>query len=55
MLTAMLAVKNITGSRYDLWRVNVDEEYQEEGPRITEEDLLHLEQGQPLVPRGKGK
>jgi protoporphyrinogen oxidase len=55
MLTAMLAVKNITGSRYDLWRVNVDEEYQEEGPSITEEDLLHLEQGQPLVPRGKGK
>ncbi|MDA0204044.1 MAG: NAD(P)/FAD-dependent oxidoreductase [Acidobacteria bacterium] len=55
MLTAMLAVKNITGSRYDLWRVNVDEEYQEEGPNITEEDLLHLELGQPLVPRGKGK
>jgi len=55
MLTAMLAVKNITGSRYDLWRVNVDEEYQEEGPSITEEDLLHLELGQPLVPRGKGK
>lgn len=55
MLTAMLAVKNITGSRYDLWRVNVDEEYQEEGPSITEEDLERLEQGQPLVPRGKGK
>ena len=55
MLTAMLAVKNITGSRYDLWRVNVDEEYQEKGPSITEEDLLHLELGQPLVPRGKGK
>ena len=55
MLTAMLAVKNITGSSYDLWRVNVDEEYQEEGAAITEEDLLHLELGQPLVPRGKGK
>jgi protoporphyrinogen oxidase len=55
MLTAMLAVKNITGSRYDLWRVNVDDEYQEEGPSITEEDLVHLELGQPLVPRGKRK
>jgi protoporphyrinogen oxidase len=53
MLTAMLAVKNITGSRYDLWRVNVDEEYQEEGPSITEEDLKRMEQGQPLVPRSK--
>jgi hypothetical protein len=55
MLTAMLAVKNVTGSRYDLWRVNVDEDYQEEGPSITEEDLLHLELGQPLVPRRKGE
>jgi hypothetical protein len=51
----MLAVKNVTGSRYDLWRVNVDEDYQEEGPSITEEDLLHLELGQPLVPRRKGE
>jgi protoporphyrinogen oxidase len=55
MLTAMLAVKNITGSHYDLWRVNVDEEYQEEGPSITEEDLRQMELGQPLVPRGRGK
>src|SRR5690606_19212929 len=55
MLTAMLAVKNITGSRYDLWCVNVDDEYQEEGPSITEEDLERLEQGQPMVPRRKGK
>ncbi len=54
MLTAMLAVKNINGSRYDLWRVNVDDEYQEEGASITEEDLQRLEQSQPFVPRGKG-
>jgi protoporphyrinogen oxidase len=42
MYTAMLAVKNILGGRYDLWRVNADQEYHEEGAR--------LESTQPRVP-----
>jgi protoporphyrinogen oxidase len=51
MLTAILAARNILGSRYDLWRVNVDEEYSEEGGPINEETLRALETTQPLVPR----
>ncbi|MEV4754882.1 NAD(P)/FAD-dependent oxidoreductase [Micromonospora sp. NPDC049559] len=31
MLTAMLAVENITGAEHDLWSVNVEDDYQEEG------------------------
>ena len=50
MLTAMLAARNILGGRYDLWRVNVDEEYHEEGREISLEDLRSLEATQPLVP-----
>jgi protoporphyrinogen oxidase len=30
MMTAMLAVKNLQGGRYNLWNVNTDAEYQEE-------------------------
>ena len=30
MMTAMLAVKNLTGSKYNLWNVNSDAEYHEE-------------------------
>lgn len=39
MFTAMLAVKNIRGGRYNLWQVNADAEYHEE-----------LETTQPRVP-----
>ncbi|MEE6261631.1 NAD(P)/FAD-dependent oxidoreductase [Plantactinospora sonchi] len=31
MLTAMRAVENILGATYDLWAVNVEDDYQEEG------------------------
>jgi len=31
MLTAVLAVRNILGAHYDLWKVNADSEYQENG------------------------
>ena len=30
MLTSMLAVKNILGAHFDLWKVNADQDYQEE-------------------------
>ena len=51
MLTAMLAARNILGGRYDLWQVNVDQEYHEEGREITLDEMKDLEAGQPLVPR----
>lgn len=31
MLTAMLAVENLHGGEHDIWAVNVDEGYHEEG------------------------
>lgn len=31
MMTAMLAVRNLQGEQYDLWKVNTDAEYHEEG------------------------
>lgn len=51
MLTAMLSVKNILGANYDVWEVNIDNEYHEEikeGER-TESSLLGTTQ--PLVPK----
>ena len=30
MMTALLAARNLSGSRFDLWRVNIDAEYHEE-------------------------
>jgi protoporphyrinogen oxidase len=51
MLTAMLAVRNLLGAHHDLWQVNVDQEYHEEGREVTLEDLRAAENTQPLVPR----
>jgi hypothetical protein len=52
MLTAMLAVKNILGHNYDLWGVNVDQEYHEEieGEKKGIEDLVTVASTQPRVP-----
>jgi protoporphyrinogen oxidase len=47
MLTGILAARNILGGRYDLWTVNVDADYQEDG----EESFSELSETQPLVPR----
>jgi protoporphyrinogen oxidase len=54
MLTALLAARNIMGSRYNLWNVNVDADYHESGAAITEEELKALEQTQPAVPSRVG-
>jgi protoporphyrinogen oxidase len=51
MLTAMLAARNILGSHFDLWQVNVEADYHEEGSEITEEQILAMEQSQPHVPQ----
>ena len=51
MLTAMLAVKNILGANYDVWEVNVDEEYHEEINEGEENELAVAAATQPLVPK----
>lgn len=54
MLTAMLAVKNILGARYDVWAVNVDAEYHEE-MSSAQDDIqaaaAAVAATQPLVPK----
>jgi protoporphyrinogen oxidase len=50
MLTAILAARNILGGSYDLWQVNVEDEYHEAGGEITENEIQAMERGQPLVP-----
>ena len=51
MLTAMLSVKNILGANYDVWGVNVDNEYHEEMKEQDERDMTLLGSTQPLVPK----
>ncbi len=51
MLTAMLAVKNILGANYDVWEVNVDDEYHEETTEATDSELSRLRTTQPMVPK----
>jgi protoporphyrinogen oxidase len=54
MLTAMLAVRNILGANYDLWKVNADEEYHEEVRRhdgYGEDAFMLLASTQPAVPK----
>lgn len=42
MLTGILAARNLAGSNYDLWRVNTDAEYQEEGGNSPPNDAARL-------------
>lgn len=54
MLTAMLAVENLMGSRHDLWQVNAEEEYHEEAKAEAESGTRGLQEvssTQPLVPQ----
>jgi protoporphyrinogen oxidase len=55
MLTAMLAARNILGADYDLWQVNVEQEYHEEGREVALSDLKRIEETQPMVPRKMGR
>lgn len=50
MLTAMLSVKNILGANYDVWGVNVDNEYHEESKEPVEDHTL-IGSTQPLIPK----
>ncbi len=51
MLTAMLAVKNILGAHYNVWDVNVDEEYHEEMTEREVSEMAVVAATQPLVPK----
>jgi protoporphyrinogen oxidase len=51
MLTAMLSVKNILGANYDVWAVNVDNEYHEEIRQDDQSEARLLGATQPLVPK----
>ncbi|MGQ0543301.1 MAG: NAD(P)/FAD-dependent oxidoreductase [Blastocatellia bacterium] len=51
MLTAMLSVKNILGANYDVWGVNVDNEYHEEIKEQENGDIALLGSTQPLIPK----
>jgi protoporphyrinogen oxidase len=55
MLTAMLAVRNLLGGQYDLWKVNADQEYHEERSKRDEDtdEFARLAVTQPQVPRRK--
>jgi protoporphyrinogen oxidase len=49
MMTAMLAVRNLEGEKFNLWNVNTDAEYHEEGP--DEEGKLREDKTGRLTPR----
>jgi hypothetical protein len=51
MFTALLAARNILGGKYDLWRVNVEEEYLEDGDPLTLADIETLQETQPRTPK----
>jgi protoporphyrinogen oxidase len=56
MLTAILAARNTCGERHDLWAVNTDDEYQEEGwdMEISSQDNFLAENLAPLAEAGTG-
>ena len=54
MLTAMLSVKNILGANYDVWGVNVENEYHEEVRESDESEVALIGATQPLVPKRIG-
>ena len=51
MLTAMLTVKNIMGANYNVWDVNVEQEYHEEIMDEDKKQMALLASTQPLVPK----
>ncbi len=53
MVTAILAARNILGASHEVWQVNSDEDYHEEGHLQADDfevNLQELAASQPLVP-----
>jgi len=50
MLTAILAARNVMGASHDLWDLEVDSGYLEDGPNVTSAQVQALEETQPRVP-----
>ena len=53
MYTAMLTVENILGADHDIWSVNVEEEYHEEGSTGRDAPIVPRRSG-PVPHRGPG-
>jgi protoporphyrinogen oxidase len=50
MLAGMLAARNVLGGKFDIWNLNTDQSFHEEGITITDEELQQMEAIQPAVP-----
>jgi protoporphyrinogen oxidase len=50
MLTAILAARNVMGASNDLWELNIDAGYQEDGASLSAQDMEALEAAQPRTP-----
>ena len=50
MLAGLLAARNILGARFNLWDLNTDQDFHEEGPSLTDEELLGRRESPLLVP-----
>jgi protoporphyrinogen oxidase len=50
MLAGLLAARNILGARFNLWDLNTDQDFHEEGLSLTDEELLGMQSSQPMVP-----
>jgi hypothetical protein len=51
MYTAMLSVENILGARHDVWSVNVEQEYHEEGDEEGATAESGTGRAAPVIPR----
>ena len=51
MYTAMLTVENLYGADHDIWAVNVEEEYHEEGEAVEELRESGTGRAAPVIPK----
>ena len=50
MLAGLLAARNILGARFNLWDLNTDQDFHEDGPTLTDEELSGMQERPLLVP-----
>ena len=50
MLTAILAARNVMGANHNLWDLEIDSGYLEDGAVVTSAQVQALEETQPRVP-----